>query len=755
MSTNYKLKSMKTWLFFYFEKRKAFAGILCGAFAVLVMYLAALGQQAWPSRNRLFANLFFAALWALLLLFVWACVQKGVREISFTAKQWITALAGAGIFFCAAGTWLYIFLAREATIKTWDSAVYWCKFIENIDLFYNDIFGALTRLVHTFSGEYSDLAVLPMLPFGVYLGRWFYRYAFFVYVLYYAPFGVLFTLYLLRVMKRSMEIKPWHFILCSFVCAFSVPLFHPVLLGYVDVVGLVLMMLHLHLTLDNDLQRFEIKTCAQLAVLSLCLLLSRRWYAFWIVGFYFSFGVSFLFRCVKDRKLHWKRAGALFANLSLIAGSCLIWLAVVTPATITMFLGNQYSEAYAAYKTRTDLGDLIYICRDFGWLLAAAAAVGMIGLLSQKNLREIGAKWIAIFVVSFILFQRVQSAGVHHRYLFIPIFLLGICSAIVLSGKAFPRPRRQAIFVGALVCAYLFNFAVAYAPAAHGLVSSKNAFFTQVREKPQTRNDVQTIQRVVREINSTTSAHNTKAYVVGDSDVSSQEVLKRALLPAALDATPNMLDGSIIDLRDGFPSSAFLADQVLVGEPIQTKRDSGREVIARLYDLFEKNPETANYYTLSQSYPLDGCELKVYHRVRPMTKAYIDLLKDDLKEAYPDAPFVYQPNYFFALCRIESSQPWQYYSWGPLLEVWPSEETSCLWQLDGAFETLRLTVNNWNEGASLIIRINGEEPIDQPLLACGEQAFTIELHGTQQLTIDVCGTGELPIQLSGHLEEME
>lgn len=734
---------------------KNFRCFLYGALAVLLMYFAALGQGVWPSQKRLFANLFFMALWALLIMFVWACIQKGVWEIKFSTKQWITALIGSGIFFVAAGVWLYLFLRQESTIKTWDSAVYWMKFIENADLFYDDIFGALARLVHTFSGEYSDLAVLPMLPIGAYSGRWFYRYTFFVYALYYVPFGVLLALYLLRVMKRSVEIKPWHFILCSFVCAFSVPLFHPVLLGYVDVVGLVLVMLHLHLTFDNDLQHFEIKTCAQLAVLSLCLLLLRRWYAFWIVGFYFSFGVSFLVRCIKDKKLHWKKAGALFANLSVIAGSCLIWLAVVTPATITMFLANQYSEAYAAYKTRTDFGDLIYICKDFGWLLAAAAMIGVIAVLFQKGLREIGVKQLVIFTVSFALFQRVQSAGVHHRYLFIPLFLFGICSAIILSEKLFRRPGRQAIFAGALACIYLGNFAVAYAIPPRGIDSPSNTLLTQVREKPQVRGDVQTIQQLVQDINSTTSAYNTKAYVVGSSDVSSQEVLKRALLPDSLDATPNILSGSMIDLRDGFPSSAFLADTVLVGDPLQGSRDAGSEVIARLYDLFEENPETARYYTLSQVYPLDGCELKVYQRIKPMSKAYVDLLQDDLKEAYPEEPFVYQPNYFLALFQIRSSLPWQYYSWGPLLEVWPSEETTCQWQLDGEFDALQLTVSNWNEDASLVIRKDDEAPINQPLEACGEQTLTVELRGIQRLTIDVRGVGEVPIQMSGRLDETQ
>ena len=411
----------------FFARNSHFFPVLCGAFLASIMCIAVLGQQIWSAANSFFTNLFFIVLWISVLLLTWSCIRESVRKVHFSARQWLYALAGSSVCILLAGIYLYFFLAQESTIKTYDFSLYWRKYIVCSDLFYNDIHGGIVHLIHTLAEEYSDLSAILMLPFSRYLGRKFCQYVIWVYILYYVPFCILFALYILRLFRNNMEVKPRHYIMSVLICIFSAPLLHPVLLGYVDVIGLVLIMLHLHLVFDNNLQRFEIKTCMLLAILSLSLLLARRWYAFWIVGFYFSFGFSFLIRSIKVRKIEWKKAGALFANLSMIAGCCLLWLAVVTPATLSMFLGNSYSKAYSAYKTRTELGDIIYLCKDFGWLLVAIALIGIIIILFQKNLYEIGVKWIVIFAVSFVLFQRIQSAGAHHQYLFIPIFLLGIC----------------------------------------------------------------------------------------------------------------------------------------------------------------------------------------------------------------------------------------------------------------------------------------------------------------------------------------
>lgn len=761
MLLNRGTRRNETWKYSsFFARNSHFFPVLCGAFLVSIMCIAVLGQQIWPAANPFFTNLFFIVLWISVLLLAWICIRESAREVHFSVKQWLYALAGSSICILLAGIYLYFFLAQEATIKIYDFSVYWRKYIMCSNLFYNDIHGGIAQLIHTLGEEYSDLPTILMLPFSRYFGREFYQYVIWVYILYYVPFCILFALYILRMFRNNMDVKPRHYIMSVLICVFSAPLLHPVLLGYVDVIGLVLIMLHLHLVFNNNLQRFEIKTCMLLAVLSLSLLLARRWYAFWIVGFYFSFGFSFLIHSIKTRKIEWKKAGALFANLSMIAGSCLLWLAAVTPATLSMFLENSYSKAYSAYKTRTELEDIIYLCKDFGWLLAVIALIGIIIILFQKKLYETGVKWIVIFAVSFVLFQRVQSAGAHHRYLFIPIFLLGICCMSVLSDKRFSHSKPQGALISILTCVCLFDFIIAYVPDVQGIVSPKSAIFTQIREEPQKRSDIQSIRQIIQDMNAITTAHNTKAYLVGDSTVISQEVLKRSSLPISEDAMPNMINGSIIDLRDGFPSSAFLADEVLVGDPLQAQRGAGSEVIVRLYDLFEENPETKHYYALSHVYPLDGCVLRSYHRVRPITKTYIDLLKSDLMEAYPEDPVVYEPDYFLSLFQIKSSQPWHYFSWGPLLEILPYEDTVCQWQLDGAFDTLQLTVSNWNEGVTMVIYVEDNPVISLPLVACGDQDFTVALHGAERLTLtfDITDPTEEPrvvreIQLKGRLEE--
>lgn len=699
--------------------------------ALAIMLCSNALQSLFPRYNSYIVYSFFGALYLLIFSIVWMVIKQGILEIKLSKSQWVESLIIILISIIIVAGGLYYFLIQEQTIKTWDSCGYWAKTVDATASCFESLSDSLSTLLSTFSSEYSDLAVYPLIPLGHFWGLEFYQYALYIYFLYAVQVVLLTTLYIVRIYQRTTqkEMKIYHLVVPTIINLLCVPLLHPIQLGYVDVIGLILVLLMLHFTLNWRWDEFHLQKNLILALLSLTLLLCRRWYAFFIVGFYMSFCIECLFLCVMQRKVDIKKISGLFVNLIFIAGICTIWLLLVTPGTLKIFLGNNYSNTYAAYKTRTAFQDLVYFFKDCGFLFVLMAISGLI--LNKKNIGILIIRWAANFFVTFISFEQIQNAGVHHRYLFIPFILFGI-DLFVFSLFEKANKKVGILLNGIVIIASVWNVDMAY---LHFLPQiGKERLYTQVYEQPQQRNDLEQIQKVLKYVNQTTNEEHDKVYVVGDSDLISQEVLKRALMPEMTDAAQNVISGSIIDLRDGFPSSAFLGKYVLVASPMQAEHDVGREVIAQLYELFQENQRTEQFYKIVYEESSEEITYRIYEKINPLTKTYIDELRSTLQEYYPDNPYVYEPNYFIALMSLMTSNNYEYYSWAPAIYFSPQYNASINWELSGEFTTLAFDYSNWNNNVYCTVFLNGEEYLQEQLVV-GEATFNIDVTGIQKLEL--------------------
>ena len=703
------------------------------AVGVIGMYVFASIQTIFPNWNKVIIYGFFFCLYLLLGGLLWAVLKEPISQLKLSAAQWLKVFVLLSIPASTIGYGLTAFLCQEQTIKTWDFSVYWAKLIEQTQSFSSDISGSIDSLIASFSSEYSDLAVIPLIPFGRHFGLEFYQYTFYVYVIYAVPVCLLFALYITSVYKRvtGNEARIWHLVVSGTIAFLCVPLLRPILLGYVDIVGLIFILLLLILALDWKWDYFSLEKNVLLAGLSLLLLLSRRWYAFFIVAYYFAFGVEYIFHCFATRKLDMKKALPLVVNLVFIAGICTIWILTVTPGTLTAFLGTNYSEAYTAYKVRSDLGDLLYFMKDCGLIFAFLSILGIILTLVNKGSRLLAIRWITIFLVTFFLFERVQSAGEQHRYLFVPYVVIGI-SILLLSLSRRKKRWLQILITTITLGLSIWNIGMAYTDFTPAVSAGK--LMTQVHMEPDIRNDLDTIRNILSYVNEKTDEDHELVYVVGDSDVMSQEVLKRAFMPAETNAAKNVISGSIIDLRDGFPSSAFIGDYVLVAIPMQSEHGAGREVIAQLYELFEENLMTADFYEVIQTENCDEIAFKLYHRVKPVTKEYVDELKATLQAYYPDAPFVYEPNYFLALISLDTPNNYSYYSWGPIVEFVPENGAAVNWETSKAFTSLSIDYVNWNEGVTYTAYADGVA-VEKSNVEIGNANMTFDVTGVSQFTL--------------------
>ncbi|MDL2273504.1 hypothetical protein LJC34_03040 [Oscillospiraceae bacterium OttesenSCG-928-G22] len=190
------------------------------------------------------------------------------------------------------------------------------------------------------------------------------------------------------------------------------------------------------------------------------------------------------------------------------------------------------------------------------------------------------------------------------------------------------------------------------------------AYFTRIsstgmRAYPAKNTYYQGFRHMADDLGGKTGGKIASVYMVGEGEIS-PEFLRRVKLPEQADATPFLMENSIVDLRDGFPSQLFVADYVLVTDPFVTDFTETQQVSYQVYDLFLNALMIGGYYETDMVYPLGDHELTLFRKIKPADRNLVDHLKRRIQSYYPDTPSVYEPNYFLAFSEFESSL--QYYN---------------------------------------------------------------------------------------------
>jgi hypothetical protein len=151
------------------------------------------------------------------------------------------------------------------------------------------------------------------------------------------------------VKQIEQRIQPAHggvFFCGGILVACGLPLMHWALLyGEPDLFGLILVFLIVALTLFYDFSKTEIGRYLLIVVLTIMACASRRWYLFWLLGYYACYGAAVLISALLKKR--WKD----IVRLTLFGvGAALVVSAILFPM-FRRILATDYAEAYAVYNT--------------------------------------------------------------------------------------------------------------------------------------------------------------------------------------------------------------------------------------------------------------------------------------------------------------------------------------------------------------------------------------------------------------------
>lgn len=705
---------------------------------VLACFMTVL-QNRFSTPSAFCTNMVFGYIYFLIFELVFLCLCDYILQIG--KKELIISLIGTGLIFAAVGYFIVLYLHTEKDIYTWDSCVYWIKAINQEKNAYSDLKYMFENVKATLgTQEYNDMAAVPLVPFVHYFGATFVKYVFYNYSLYYSPACIVMSLYITRVVEKG-KFSAGKYLLAYVVSMLMPGMFLPLSDGYLDVIGILFIALMLHTVYGWDYTRVKAGTIIRLSVLSLLLLLARRWYAFFIVGFYFALGIEFVVNEFLSHKWNAKNWRNVILNYVLIVLICVAVLLVVAPEIFTLFLGSSYSDAYSAYKTRTFYQDFWEILKDFGCLLAVIAFGGIAAGITSELKNGSQRKWMfhltLATLVTFALFQRVQSMGEHHRYLMMPLFLTAISYAILKILGVLRSKKAKGILTAAIMAVSGMIFLNSFS----ALFYLNTGLLSQIRETPAYRDDIEEINRIVDYLIAETDNTNKKIYIAVDSSEFSQELLNRSKLPERVSAVPAIIGANIKDTRDGFPSQAFLADYLIVAPTLE----NNQKIISDLTDLITENEQGRGYYSLvAEETVTGGVPICIYKKNAPITGEFVDILSAQLQQEYPDNEFVYKPNYFVALVNVESAQNFAYYSWitGYEAQKGAEENLQVSYVLDGQFEQIEFDVANWYPDMRLQVMADDVVIYDEIMNADGSAHYEFDVDGVKELQIEISGEFE-------------
>jgi len=538
------------------------------------------------------------------------------------------------------------YVSHERYIYFWDSANYFNYFSELGHKLTVMPLNAIDGIfVSIRKADYNLSGVVPILPFYYVFGPGRMSYIGAIAVTYVFPL-ILFFPFLMRTIegRRSKESgrDVLLFVLLTLSIALMPQMWVPVFLGYIDVAGVLIIfcIFYLYFRVEFNLQ--PTRWLVAIGGLLSLLVIVRRWYAYWVVGFFLAVTVQHAFEmAASDNR---KKSGRIFLKNIAVVGltSGLTFFVLATQIGIRMLKTN-YADIYSAYKSEGGFSvQIVRFVDHFGWFALTLVAAGIVAGFALKPLRKQTLFLTVLFATTLLIFLRTQDLDYQHYNWIIPIFAGFAGIFLVELYKWLQRPVWRAGIVAAFVLLWAANFAVVFVPKAEQPLAPAKILLSTTRLPPKVRNDVAEIERLLTTLNTELRSPDSKAYILSSSLSLNSGLLHTASYAFGPELRPvrqNLLQTNNVDKRDGFPFQMYSADLVVVADPVGYHlRPEDQKVVGILAGYILSGTSIGAAYTrLPYEFKLDeGYRVYLYRKNRGFQPDELMQVSDQFVALYPD-----------------------------------------------------------------------------------------------------------------------
>lgn len=348
--------------------------------------------------------------------------------------------------------------------------------------------------------------------------------------------------------------------------------------------------------------RFETLPWPRLLVIfaaTFALILTRRWYMFWILAFYAVYVLAVLVGAVRRKTL-----GSTLKHMLLFGvPSAVIIVGALLP-TFKTILTTDYADIYGAYYGGGFGNNCLGQLRTQGLIWLVLCAAGLVWLLYCRSTRAQAIVAAAASLGAMVLFTRTQSLGDHQSLILAPFYLLmlfGLCAKLTQQ-KAKPWLRNAA--AGVLAVFLVVNFGNALRLPGKSVqtlaLSSESLDLTRRTDLAQ--------MRAVTDFVLEHCTEDQTVYINMDSNGYSGTTFAYSD-PAHPQLQTMILWESSVPSTHGFPTGIWTSEYVMVTDRV----DEGG-IVGPINAALRTQSPAAVHYEYVTEFPLDGITLYCYRR---------------------------------------------------------------------------------------------------------------------------------------------
>ena len=540
---------------------------------------------------------------------------------------------------------LFFHLRQEQFIAYWDFGGFWRKSVEFNQMMNRSVKEAMDNL--WFSLNYSEYSFLPewFLYFPTQLlGNTYPRFILAMFNSFILPANLILYIFSLMIIeKNKLTVKK--VFLGMLIATFAGNLYSMVF-GYIGSVGLPFITSILLLVYADGLEKFSWRNNIFIGLSMIILLLVRRWFAYWIVGFYVAYTLAYLIREGIDHALTKEKIKVQFLNMlvcGLIPLTILLTLFFPLFRTITTY---NYAEAYSVAKVGGAAYIIGWFIQFYGWLLILLLIPGVVYGIKSKKHRLITILCIIQTLVAIILFNRVQSFGSHHYYIINgPVMILMMIGLEKIVDSLSAKTGMVLLVSSACLVCVNFSKTVLFGKnqKADQTLDKLNVLISAPFPDLRIRSDLDKIRNMADFLDKTPGEYE-YVYVLSNSVLFNDDMLRNAFFPEKNEGVANLLVADAYDYRDGIPEDFFQYYYIVVADPIQLQfGEENQKCVSILAEFMLNSEESDPYYRIVREYDLDNdVHVNIYQRIEQVPNSVRKIISERYREFYPKNPELYE-----------------------------------------------------------------------------------------------------------------
>lgn len=565
------------------------------------------------------------------------------------------------IIFISSVSITTLLLQRNQFIYFWDYSNYWIQVVQLSSSLFQDPYQALKFSWSTIgTNDYNWLmALLYALPIKVY-GRDYTTAIVVVQIFYLCPAFILISIFINQLIEKYHAGKQslvYYIAIVAFI-----PCIENVLLrGFYDAPVLMISTVLLIMAVNYDFKKFNIVNCFLISIGIMLLIVFRRHWAYWVIGFACMVLASAIVQIKKEGLFFIKQIIMTFTSIGTI-------IIVFLLGPFRKFLNyslRDYSSIYVAWNYSI-IQKLQNLSENVGFYIGFTIVLILVILVRKKKITIEPIIYCAFLIVipTGLMSMTVMMHDSHFYLIIVPVI-----SLMALSVNCFLysciNNRFVFLFKFFVISILFLNF---YCYAFYDYVKNVNnklfrsVFLKGIHYSALYRNDIDTIKKLVDEINNLTQLYNTNAYICASSFRLNNHLLQLAYQPKTFTAMPRCFGTHDVDLRDGFNPHFFDAGIVVAEDFSPDYNDNYQKHIYGVIwflseELRNKESPIGRHYKIIKEYNIvDNSKAIIFKKISDYEQKDYTYLIDFYNKLYPKHKDLFSNRIIEYVKKIQSNQ---------------------------------------------------------------------------------------------------